>query len=161
MNLDPPKLNGSSGSARCQVLVKQPCNRGGASPLDLTRDPDNEKTACAGSGASDHIAEPHVPAHLDGALTIDPDPAILNQPGGKGARLHQPRAPQPFVEPLTFHGTVSFLRDGGRQDCGEARQARRRAKNLARAAPCARGGEVAAHAGAAPVPNARDPSAGP
>ena len=50
-----------------------------------------------------HVAKAHMAAYFRRTLAIDPDLAPLDQLGGKRSRLNEPRAPQPFVEPLTFH----------------------------------------------------------
>ena len=86
-----------------QVLVERPrgCRR---APLQrLSRDAHDKKMASRCSGSCNHVAEPHVAARFPRALTIDPDLPRLDQLGGKRPRLHEPCAPEPFVEPLSFH----------------------------------------------------------
>ena len=84
-----------------QILVERSRKARRAPPLRCSQHPYHRQPA--EKRCRHHISRLHQPARFQHAVAIDADLAGFDQPRGAGARLGQPRAPEPFVETLTRH----------------------------------------------------------
>jgi len=93
------------GFGRSEILVEAERGTRRAATLGGAGHPQHREPS-AGRGC-DHIASMNEAACFEGSEAVDAELAVDDQPNGRRARLHHPRAPQPFVEPLPDHA-VSY-----------------------------------------------------